>query len=211
VNELRLGFNRNNQSEPVGNQTFPGLDAFPNLVFNDLNCRWPQRQLPQSGSATCTRHRQRDLDARRAHHQGGYEFGTTSRPRTSRSVFAAITSTTALANYLLDLVRIPWRNAAWRPVFYGNDLAHYMFLQDTWRISRNFTLDAGLRYEWTGVRWGQAAIPECGGQRSGLVDFRAPNSSMTGGLLLAWVLRIRRTRTATRSSGRIQPRHGRHL
>jgi hypothetical protein len=36
VNEFRLGFNRNNQSEPVGNQTFPGLDAFPNLVFQDL-------------------------------------------------------------------------------------------------------------------------------------------------------------------------------
>src|ERR1035441_5656045 len=27
VNEFRLGFNRNNQSEPVGSQAFPGLDA----------------------------------------------------------------------------------------------------------------------------------------------------------------------------------------
>ena len=50
VNELRLGFNRNNQSEPVGDQTFPGLDAFPNLVFNDLNLQvGPNGNYPQSG------------------------------------------------------------------------------------------------------------------------------------------------------------------
>ncbi len=45
-----MGFDRNNQSEPVGSQTFPGLDAFPNLVFNDLNLQLgPNPNFPQSG------------------------------------------------------------------------------------------------------------------------------------------------------------------
>ncbi len=34
INELRLGYNRSRRRIPVGNQTFPGLDQFPNLVFN---------------------------------------------------------------------------------------------------------------------------------------------------------------------------------
>ena len=33
VNELRLGYNRNNQDFPAGDFSFPGLDAFPNLTF----------------------------------------------------------------------------------------------------------------------------------------------------------------------------------
>lgn len=33
VNEFRIGFDRNNQSEPVGSQTFPGPGCFSELVF----------------------------------------------------------------------------------------------------------------------------------------------------------------------------------
>jgi hypothetical protein len=186
VNELRLGFNRNNQSEPVGNQTFPGLDAFPNLVFNDLNLQvGPNGNFPQSGISNVYQGTDNVTWTHGSHTiKGGYEF---------RDYIAATHFTqrvrgdyeyTAVANYLLDQVPDSLASRSLGdPVFYGNDLAHYMFLQDTWRINRSLTLDAGLRYEWTGVPVGAkaqslnevASVP-------GLVDFRAPNSSMTGGI-----------------------------
>jgi len=37
INELRLGYLRFNQQIPAPSLKFPGLDAFPNLVFGDLN------------------------------------------------------------------------------------------------------------------------------------------------------------------------------
>jgi hypothetical protein len=37
TNEFRLGYERFSMVDPVGNQTFPGLDQFPNLVFVNLN------------------------------------------------------------------------------------------------------------------------------------------------------------------------------
>ena len=186
VNELRLGFNRNNQSEPVGSQTFPGLDAFPNLVFNDLNLQLGANpNYPQSGISNVYQGTDNVTWTHGSHTiKGGYEF---------RDYIAATHFTqrvrgdyeyTAVANYLLDQVPDSLASRSLGdPVFYGNDLAHYMFLQDTWRISRSLTLDAGLRYEWTGVPVGAkeqalnavASVP-------GLVDFRAPNSSMTGGI-----------------------------
>src|SRR5205814_243547 len=36
-NELRVAFNRFDNTTPAGNFQFPGLDSFPNLIFFDLN------------------------------------------------------------------------------------------------------------------------------------------------------------------------------
>jgi hypothetical protein len=186
VNEMRLGFNRNNQSEPVGDQTFPGLDAFPNLVFNDLNLQvGPNPNYPQSGISNTYQIIENLSWTHGAHTvKVGYEF---------RDYIAATHFTqrvrgdyeySSVANYLLDLTPdyLAQRSLG-DPVFYGNELAHYSYVQDTWRIRKNLTLDAGLRYEWTGVPVGAkqqdlnsvASVP-------GLVDFRAPQSSTWGGL-----------------------------
>ena len=35
-NEFRFGFNRYNNTPPVGDQTFPGLNEFPNLFIGEL-------------------------------------------------------------------------------------------------------------------------------------------------------------------------------
>jgi Carboxypeptidase regulatory-like domain len=197
VNELRLGFNRNNQSEPVGDQKFSGLDAFPNLQFLDLNLQvGPNPNFPQSGVANVYQVIDNVSWSRSKHTlKVGYEF---------RDYIAATHFTqrvrgdyeyTALANYLLDLTPdyLAQRSLG-DPVFYGNNLASYWYVQDTWKLSPTLTLDAGLRYEWTGVPLGArqqalnavASVP-------GLVDFRAPNSNKTGGfsprLGLAWTPR----------------------
>ncbi len=186
VNEFRLGFNRNNQSEPVGDQKFPGLDAFPNLVFNDLGLQvGPNGNFPQSGISNTYQAIENVSWTHGAHTvKAGYEF---------RDYIAATHFTqrvrgdyeySSLANYLLDLTPDVLANRSLGdPVFYGNNLAHYSYVQDTWRISTNLTLDAGLRYEWTGVPVGArqqalnavATVP-------GLADFRSPKSSTWGGL-----------------------------
>jgi len=49
TNELRLGYTRNVEDRPVGEYTFPGLDSFPNLSFNDLGLSiGPNPNYPQS-------------------------------------------------------------------------------------------------------------------------------------------------------------------
>src|SRR5581483_2896044 len=49
LNELRLGFNRENSSTPLfGNQSFPGLDAFPNINIYEVNAAYgPNANAPQ--------------------------------------------------------------------------------------------------------------------------------------------------------------------
>ena len=50
TNEFRLGYNRFNQPIPAGNFQFPGLNAFPNLTFDDLGGLQlgPNPNAPQS-------------------------------------------------------------------------------------------------------------------------------------------------------------------
>ena len=50
-NELRIGYNRNANSYPAGDFSFPGLDSFPNLQFSDLGQLQlgPDPNAPQSG------------------------------------------------------------------------------------------------------------------------------------------------------------------
>ncbi len=48
TNEFRLGFNRYSQIYNVGDQKFPGLDAFPNVTLDDLNVNiGPDPNAPQ--------------------------------------------------------------------------------------------------------------------------------------------------------------------
>jgi hypothetical protein len=186
VNELRLGFNRNNQSEPVGSQTFPGLDAFPNLVFEDLNLQLgPNPNYPQSGINNSYQLVD-NVNWTRGEHTikaGGEIRDYISGTHFSQRVRGDYEYTT-FANYLLDLFPDYYLSRTLgNPEFSGNAMAYYGFVQDTWRARKNLTVDIGLRYEWTGVSQGAkeqaldaiASVP-------GLVDFRAPKSSTWGGL-----------------------------
>ena len=184
VNELRLGFSRLNQSYPVGDQKFTGLDAFPNLYFDDLGLQvGPNGNFPQSGIENTYQLTENISKTKGAHTiKAGYEFhdyiGANHFTQRVRGDYEY----TTLENYLNDITPdyLASRSLG-DPVFYNNGLAHYFFLQDTWRMRRNLTLDVGMRYEWTDVPVGArqqslnavASVP-------GLVDFRSPNASKTG-------------------------------
>ena len=48
INEFRFSYSRKNNSYPVGDFKFPGLDQFPNLTFDDLNLQiGPDSSTPQ--------------------------------------------------------------------------------------------------------------------------------------------------------------------
>jgi hypothetical protein len=178
ANEFRAGYSRYNSNSPVGNQTFPGLDRFPNLAFLDLhlqvgpNPNFPQAYLTNLYSAT-----DNVTWIRGAH---TFKFGTEFRDSIAPAQFTPRLrgdyEYTKVANYLLDVSPdyLASRSIG-TPVYYGNQLATYSFLQDTWRVRRNLTLNLGLRYEYRTVPLGMqsqelnalAGVP-------GLLTFRAP-------------------------------------
>ena len=186
VNETRLGFDRNNQSEPVGPQTFPGLDAFPNLFFNDLNLQvGPNPNYPQSGIDNVYQAIENLSWIHGAHTiKAGYQINDyIAGTHFSQRVRGDYEYTT-FANYLLDVFPDYYLSRTLgNPEFSGNALAHYMFVQDTWRVSRKLTADIGLplrAYRRFAGRQESGPGGRC--QRSGLVNFGAPKASTWGGL-----------------------------
>ena len=184
TNEFRLGYQRQNQSEPVGNQTFPGLDAFPNLVFNNLNLQvGPNSNFPQ---ATINNLYQisENLTWIKGNHT--FKFGNEFRDSISPELFIQRVrgdyEYTNVANYLTDLTPdfLAQRNVGVTP-YYGNQLGSYTYIQDTWRIRHNLTLDLGLRYEYTTVPLGiQAEKLNAIASVPGLLTFKAPSADPYG-------------------------------
>ena len=184
TNEFRLGYQRQNQSQPVGNQTFPGLDAFPNLVFNDLGLQvGPNPGYPQ---ATINNLYQFSENITWVHGSHTFKFGTEFRDSISPELFIQRVrgdyEYTTVANYLLDLTPdfLAQRNVGVQP-YYGNQLATYTYLQDTWRVRPNLTLDLGIRYEYTTVPIGiQAQKLNAIASVPGLLNFNAPSADPYG-------------------------------
>ncbi len=184
TNEFRLGYSRYNSSDPVGNQTFPGLDAFPNLVFNNLNLQLgPNSNFPQATISNLYSGVDNVTWVRGTH---TIKFGTEFRKYIAPEQFTQRVrgdyEYTTVANYLLDQSPdyLAQRNLG-NAVYYGDQIATYSFLQDTWRARRNLTFDLGLRYEYTTVPVGMrseglnaiASVP-------GLITFQAPQASKNG-------------------------------
>jgi hypothetical protein len=184
TNEFRLGFQRQNQSEPVGNQTFPGLDSFPNLQFNDINLQvGPSPNFPQ---ATINNLYQGIENLTWIHGNHTFKFGSEFRDYISPELFIQSVrgnyEYTTVANYLLDITPdfLAQRSVGVTP-YYGNELATYSYAQDTWRARRNLTIDLGLRYEYTTVPLGmQAQKLNALASVPGLLTFKAPSADPHG-------------------------------
>jgi hypothetical protein len=184
TNEFRFGYLRSNSNSPVGPQSFPGLDAFPNLQFNNLNLQvGPNPNFPQS---TVVNLYQGTDAVTWTHGSHTFKAGTELRKYISPQVFSQRLrgdyEYVNVATYLLDTTPdyLAQRNVG-LPKYYGDQIASYSFVQDTWRIRPNLTLDLGARYEYTTVPTGMkaqslnalASVP-------GLLDFRAPHADPYG-------------------------------
>ena len=155
VNELRLGFNRYLIDTPAGNFKFPGLDAFPNLSFGDLNGLQlgPNPNAPQS-AAQSTYQLNDNVTWTRGKHT--LQFGFDGR----RAIAPIVFSQAERGNYQYSTLDLFLRDITpdevaqrtlGNPTYYGNDWRLYGYANDAWRFRPNLTINLGLRYEYTSV------------------------------------------------------------
>jgi hypothetical protein len=180
TNEFRLGYERFSSSDPVGNQTFPGLDQFPNLAFVNLNLQvGPNANFPQS---TTNNVYSANENISWVHGNHTFKFGTEFRDYISPQFFTQRSrgdyEYTDAALFLQDITPdfIAQRNIGGR-TYYGNQLATYTYAQDTWRIRPNLTLNLGVRYEFTTIPVGeQAQSLNAAASVPGVLNFKSPSA-----------------------------------
>ncbi len=152
TNEFRLGFNRLFQDYPAGNFVFPGLDQFPNLTFDELSLQvGPDPNAPQSQSQN-TYQLADNVTWVKGHHT--IKIGEDARqfiaPQTFTQRLRGDYEYSSLDLYLRDIAPdVFGQRTLGLPRYYGNQIASYTYAQDTWRIRPNFSLNLGLRYEYT--------------------------------------------------------------
>ena len=184
TNEFRLGYERFSMVDPVGNQTFPGLDQFPNLAFVNLNLQvGPNPAYPQSTTNNVYSATENLTWVRGSH---TIKFGTEFRDYISPQFFTQRSrgdyEYTDVSSFLQDITPdfLAQRNLGGR-TYYGNQLATYSYIQDSWRIRKNLTLNLGVRYEFTTVPEGeQKQILNQAASVPGLLTFQKPGADPFG-------------------------------
>ncbi len=179
TNEFRLGFNRNTQTYAAGSFSFPGTDSFPNLTFDDLastqvgpdpnapqfgvqnvyqltdNISWVKGKHTLKFGAEGRKYIAPQGFTQRA--RGDYEYGTTE-----EFLFDQVPSQTG-------------QRSTGSNTYYGDQSAIYLYGNDSYRVTKNLTLNLGLRWEFTSVPFSErlqslnstASVP-------GLINFGAP-------------------------------------
>ena len=158
VSEFRLGFNRIYVPTVAGNFKYPGLDSFPNIDLNDLGVQLgPDPSAPQEAiqnmyqmqdNVTWVKGRhtiQFGMDLRRyispitftQRSRGDYEYNSTQ-------LFLQDGTPDYFAQRSLG-----------NPVYYGDQIQSFEYVQDTFKFRPNLTFTAGVRYELTTVPQGE--------------------------------------------------------
>jgi len=181
-NELRIGFNRSYSLTPTGNFSFPGLDTFPNLTFDELNSLQlgPDPNGPQFGYQNLYQATD-NFTWTKSHHT--LKFGVEGRKYISPQSFTQRSRGDydygTLDRFLRDVNpdALAERSSG-NPIYYGDQTAIYWFANDDWRVRQNLTVNIGVRYEYTTIPFGErtqqlnqaASVP-------GLVDFSEPRAA----------------------------------
>jgi carboxypeptidase family protein len=181
-NELRLGFNRSYGRVSTGNFKFPGLDSFPDLLFDELNTlqMGPDPNGPQFGYQNLYQATD-NVTWTKSHHtlkagvEGRKYISPQSFTQRSRGDYEYSTMDRFLRDLNPDVLA---ERSNGNPIYYGDQTALYWFANDDWRIRQNLTLNLGVRYEYTTIPFGErsqalnqaASVP-------GLIDFSEPRAA----------------------------------
>jgi hypothetical protein len=158
TNEFRFGFNRYNQLVPEGNFQFPGLDKFPTLSFDDLgiqlgvNTSAPQFTIQNTYQFTD------NLSWVKGKHT--FKFGFDGRKLISPQSFTQRAlgdyEYTQLTDFLYDLKPFDFaERSTGSYTYYGDQIATYAYVSDSWKVNRHLTADLGVRWEFSSVPYGQ--------------------------------------------------------
>ncbi len=181
-NELRLGFNRSYSRVSTGNFKFPGLDSFPDLLFDELNTLQlgPDPNGPQFGYQNVYQATD-NVTWTKSHHT--FKFGIEGRKYISPQSFTQRSrgdyEYSSMDRYFRDLnPDLLAERSNGNPIYYGDQTALYWFANDDWRIRPNLTLNLGVRYEYMTIPFGErsqalnqaASVP-------GLISFAEPQAA----------------------------------
>ena len=183
TNELRLGYNRYNQDVPAGSFKYPGLDQFPNITIDELNLQiGPDPGAPQFTIQNLYQASD-NLSWTKGRHT--FKFGFEIRKYISPQFFTQRARGDydygTLELFLQD--RTPdqlAQRSLGNPTFYGDQIAAYPYINDTWRVRPNLSINLGLRYEYTTIPFSVrqqkandlASVP-------GVLEFKEPRPQTT--------------------------------
>lgn len=178
TNEFRLGYNRFSQIIPAGNFSFPGLDQFPNITIDSLTANLgPDPNAPQS-TVQNTYQAVENLSWVKGKHN--FKFGVEGRKYISPQSFTQRQRGDyvygSLDIFLRDLSPNQFGERSTGNFFYyGDQSAIYAYGNDTWRVTKNLSLNLGLRYEFTSVPTGERTqVLNSAASVPGLINFQEP-------------------------------------
>jgi hypothetical protein len=184
TNEFRLGFNRYANTTGAGNFSYPGLDSFPNLTYDDqgfLNVG-PDPNAPQFTIQNLYQVTDNISWVKGKH---TLKFGFDGRKYISPQGFTQRArgdyEWSGVDGFLHDLAPDSFgERSSGNHTYYGDQTALYGYANDTWRILPTVTINAGLRYEFTSVPVGERAQQlNIAASVPGLVNFNAPTPTYT--------------------------------
>ena len=146
-NEFRLGYNRLNQTFTAGDFKFPGLDSFPNIEITELSVNiGPDSVAPQFGIQN-TYQVIDNVSWVKGNHtvKVGFEGRKYIAPSsfTQRSRGEYIYSSLDL--YLRDITPDSQaQRGLGNVVYYGDQIALYSYINDTWRLRPQLIVDTRL-------------------------------------------------------------------
>ena len=181
LNEFRLGFNRFNQTVPVaGNQTFPGLDQFPNINVYELNAAFgPDSSAPQYTIQNLYQATDNLAWTKGSHSlKFGFDGWSSISPSSFTQRARGDYEWSYLSDYLYDTNPdgIAERSLG-HPTYYQNQAYLSCYGNDNWKVTPNLTVNLGVRYEYLSVPLGEntqslnasASVP-------GLITFNSPTA-----------------------------------
>ncbi len=154
TNEFRLGYNRNSNSYPVGNQKWPGLDQFPNINIFEIGAQLgPDPNAPQSGTQNQYQVTENMSWTKGTHNlKFGFDGWKQISPQSFTQRSRGDYEWSYLSDYLFDYNPDYLAERSLGGVeYYGDRIFTGFFVNDSWKTTTHLTVNVGLRYEYQTV------------------------------------------------------------